>query len=235
VRIAYHNQRQMQNAQDPWYAFFREYGSNKRESGMVWMTIARISIATWLVVLGAPLDVLVDSHHPLPPWYAPGEREEARQALDQMLADFDFPVEVRSDYRSYDLQLEAYERLVKEQGQERADQVIARPGYSEHQLGTAFDLSWAGLPIEWDEPRNRALWMALEEHAHEYGFVISYPLKETSEWPYSNRWVPVGTDFRWEPWHVRYVGKNLAAQMRQAGYLDPSNPLIPQDFYQAWP
>jgi D-alanyl-D-alanine carboxypeptidase len=188
-----------------------------------------------LLLLGAPLDTLVSREHGLPEWYAPGEWEEARQALDALIQDLGLPVRVASGYRSFEVQAEAYARVVGQYGQERADQVIARPGHSEHQLGTAFDLAWAGVPIEWDVPRNRQLWEALSERAHRYGFVLSYPRKESDNWPYSNRWYPLITEVRWEPWHIRYVGVELATAMVDRGYLDPRSSVLPQDFYTPWP
>jgi len=187
-----------------------------------------------LFLLNAPFNTLVDKERGLPAWYAPGVNVEAQAALDQLIESTGFLVDVRSDYRSFRDQEDAYRRLVAEEGPERAGQVIARPGHSEHQLGTTFDLAWAGLPVEFEDPRNQALWKALEEHAHEFGFVISYPLKQVGEWPYDNRWYPVITEFRWEPWHIRYVGVELATQIFRAGYLDPKNPILPQDFYEPW-
>jgi D-alanyl-D-alanine carboxypeptidase len=145
------------------------------------------------------------------------------------------PVQVSSGFRSYRLQEEAYARLISEEGEERANQVIAQPGHSEHQLGTAFDLAWMGLPIEFNDVRNRQLWAALEERAHEFGFVISFPYKQINEWPFNNSWYPVVTEFRWEPWHIRYVGVELATIIYDVGYLDPQSSVLPQDFYEPWP
>jgi D-alanyl-D-alanine carboxypeptidase len=197
--------------------------------------IFRMIYIVILLLSGAPLDTLVDRGHGLPSWFAPGEKREARQALESLIDSLDMPIEVASDYRAFRAQEEAYLRLISDEGVERAEQVIARPGHSEHQLGTAFDVAWAGLPIEYNVPRNQMLWEALELHAHEFGFVISFPLKEIDEWPYHNRWYPVMTEFRWEPWHIRYVGVELAERIYQAGYLDPRSPVLPQDFYTPWP
>jgi len=188
-----------------------------------------------LLLLGAPLDTLVNKEYVLPVWFAPENHSEARSALDLLIEEINLPVELMSDYRSYRSQSEAYLRLVSQEGEERANQVIARPGHSEHQLGTAFDVAWAGLPIDYNVPRNRRLWAALEAKAHEFGFVISYPLKEIPEWPYNNRWYAVVTEYRWEPWHLRYVGLPLAQEIYDAGYIDPLSPVLPQDFYQPWP
>ena len=187
-----------------------------------------------LILIGAPPNTLVDKEHALPPWYSPGVNSEAREALDQLIQSFNFDIDVVSDFRSYRDQEDAYHRLVSKEGQERADQVIARPGHSEHQLGTTFDLAWAGLPVEFLDPRNEQLWDYLEDHAHEFGFIISFPLKRIDEWPSDNQWYPVISEFRWEPWHIRYVGIDLATIIYQAGYLDPDSEVLPQDFYETW-
>jgi D-alanyl-D-alanine carboxypeptidase len=187
-----------------------------------------------LFLLNAPLNTLVDKEHSLPSWYAPGENFEAREALDGLITEIGYPVDVHSGYRSYRDQEQAYLRLLSEEGKERADQVIARPGYSEHQLGTTFDISWAGLPVEYDDRRNQELWKSIEEHASEFGFVVSYPMKQTGEWPFDNTWYPLITEFRWEPWHIRFVGVELATKIFNAGYLDPASPVLPQDFYEPW-
>jgi D-alanyl-D-alanine carboxypeptidase len=187
-----------------------------------------------LILLGAPPNTLVDKEHALPVWYSPGVSIEAESALDQLIQNFGHEVDIVSDFRSYRDQVEAYNRLVAKEGQARADQVIARPGHSEHQLGTTFDVAWAGLPVEFLDPRNEQLWDYLYEYAHEYGFIISFPLKRIDDWPYDNKWYPVVTQFRWEPWHIRYVGVELASTIYQAGYLDPESEVLPQDFYQVW-
>lgn len=196
--------------------------------------LLRLYIITFFI-LGAPFNTLVDKEHGLPPWYAPGEQQEASQSLDQLIETIGYPVYIVSGFRSYREQQEAYRRLISKEGSERTEQVIAHPGHSEHQLGTAFDLAWQGLPVEFNDPRNQLLWEVLEEHAYEFGFVISYPLKEIGEWPYDNHWYPLVTEFRWEPWHIRYVGTELAIRIYRAGYLDPRSTVLPQDFYEPWP
>jgi len=96
---------------------------------------------------------------------------------------------VESAFRSYDEQAELF-RTTKQAGR------AARPGHSEHQLGTAIDL---------DLPTKHAIaWLA--EHALDHGFVVSYP-------PGKHRI----TGYRPEPWHVRYVGDEVAAALRSAG------------------
>lgn len=96
---------------------------------------------------------------------------------------------VESGYRSYDEQAAIFE-TTKQVGR------AARPGHSEHQLGTAVDL---------DLPTKKAIaWLA--EHAADHGFVVSYP-------PGKHRI----TGYRPEPWHVRFVGDEVAAELRRTG------------------
>jgi D-alanyl-D-alanine carboxypeptidase len=113
--------------------------------------------------------------------------------------------------------------------------VLALPGHSEHQLGTALDVVWPGLKVSTKDDRNEMLFRWLEDNAHLYGFVLSYPMKGVEGWPYDNRIYPEVTDFIHEPWHIRYVGVELAEMIYQAGYLDPNSQTLAQDFYQPWP
>jgi D-alanyl-D-alanine carboxypeptidase len=115
--------------------------------------------------------------------------------LDLMLA---------SAYRSYSYQEGLYNTYVKKQGQSVADAQSARPGYSEHQTGLAADIEPASRECEieacfGDLPEGK--WLA--EHAHEYGFVIRYPQGKAGI-----------TGYIYEPWHLRYVGKELATEVK---------------------
>ncbi len=188
------------------------------------------------MLMGAPLNALVDARHPLPRWFDPGPQPDAVSALEALVTEANkagIKAAIYSGYRSYSKQGAVVER----EGSERpltARFYIAAPGHSEHQLGTAFDLVWPGLKVESSDPRNERLDIWLEENAHHYGFVLSYPYKEIEEWPYSNRWMPQVTEIIHEPWHIRYVGISLAEDMIVAGYLDPQKSVLPQDFYQPW-
>lgn len=189
------------------------------------------------LLLGAPLDALVDREHPLPPWYDPGTKAEALAAwghLQQATEAQGLKVVLFSGYRAYEYQAQVLARG-RGEGSERADRYLAPPGHSEHQLGTAFDVAWPGVPLGRRDPRNQRLYAWLEENAHRHGFVISYPLKEGDEWPFSNRFMPFVTEYMYEPWHIRYVGISLAHEIHAAGYLDPESPVLPQDFFKPWP
>lgn len=198
---------------------------------------------SWLLLIalqllaGPPLNVRVDQAHGLPAWYDPGPNPAAVQAMDSMQqAAFEDGIRltVYSGYRSYHDQERVIEREDASNGG-LTDRYLAQAGHSEHQLGTAFDVVWPGLRVEMPDPRNLELYHWLEMHAHHFGFVISYPLKRSSEWPFTNRWMPVSTEFIYEPWHIRYVGIELAEEIEAAGYLDPQSPVLPHAYYQSWP
>jgi D-alanyl-D-alanine carboxypeptidase len=112
-----------------------------------------------------------------------------------------------SGYRSYDLQETYYTNYVRTSGQAEADQFSAKPGYSEHQTGLSFDLSLANrqcyLEICFGEsPAGK--WVA--DNAHTYGFIVRYPADKTDI-----------TGYQYEPWHLRYVGTDLAGVLHESG------------------
>lgn len=131
------------------------------------------------------------------------------QALDAASQAARLPLMLASGYRSYDTQVAVYGNEVKNYGQAQADRQSARPGHSEHQTGLAIDLA----PVSGqcmiqecfgDLPEGQ--WLAA--HAHEYGFVIRYPQGNEAI-----------TGYLYEPWHIRYVGKELAAEIHKKGNI----------------
>lgn len=137
-------------------------------------------------------------------------RDDAANALEEMVrgaAAQGINLMLVSGYRSYGLQQSVYNGNVAKEGQASADKTSARPGHSEHQTGLAADLGTiTGLcQLETcfgQTPEGR--WLA--DHAHEYGFVIRYP---------DGKEGIVG--YTYEPWHVRFVGKELAAEVHKSG------------------
>jgi D-alanyl-D-alanine carboxypeptidase len=114
---------------------------------------------------------------------------------------------VESGYRSYATQVATFNSWVARVGY--ADAVVrsARPGHSEHQLGTAIDVTspgWGGRFGDWARETAEGAWMA--EHAWEYGFVMSYPWGSQPS-----------TCFSYEPWHYRWIGRAAAAEHRASG------------------
>lgn len=111
-----------------------------------------------------------------------------------------------SSYRSYDRQVDTYNRHVIAYGEEYANRVSARPGHSEHQLGTTADVisASAGFVLENFPGTPEAAWV--EANAVRFGFVVSYPDGLESV-----------TGYAYEPWHIRYVGIDVAALVEGSG------------------
>ncbi|MFD1953331.1 D-alanyl-D-alanine carboxypeptidase family protein [Paenibacillus thailandensis] len=137
-------------------------------------------------------------------------RKEAAEALEKLFAGAEedgIYLAGVSAYRSYSTQKSLFERYVEQDGYEKARTYSAVPGTSEHQTGLAIDVSgsdgkcaaescFGGTPeAEW-----------LEEHAPEYGFIIRYPEGKEDI-----------TGYKYEPWHLRYVGEELAQELAQDG------------------
>ncbi len=170
---------------------------------------------------------LVDKQHPLPADYvppdiiavpgayaAPGYNSTmdgtALGALQRMLdgaSAAGYDIRVVSGYRSYADQQYTYDYWVGQLGQAAADRVSAKPGYSEHQLGTTADLGSAdfgwGLTDTFGATPD-GQWLA--SHASEYGFVLSYPQGKEAT-----------TGYAYEPWHFRYLGTGAAAAYGASG------------------
>lgn len=153
--------------------------------------------------------LLANKQHPLPETYAPGEVPEARAAFEEMkaaAAQDGLNLSAFSTYRDFARQKQLYEGYVAKDGQQAADRYSARPGYSEHQTGLAFDIGEAGQEQHWASASfgdtDGGKWLAA--NAHEYGFILRYP--EGSEQI---------TGYMHESWHFRYVGKDLAAEIYQ--------------------
>jgi LAS superfamily LD-carboxypeptidase LdcB len=134
---------------------------------------------------------------------------------------------LRSGFRSINDQYTAYSRYVADavtlgmnlsEAREYASEFSAVPGYSEHHLGLAVDLLDYAYS-DWIISRNnydKGLYLWLRQHAHEFGFVISYPTGTTTNDAKLGSGYPIS-----EPWHLRFVGNELARWLFNAGYLDP--------------
>ncbi len=137
-------------------------------------------------------------------------RADTAAALEKMIAgaqDEGISLTLISGYRSYDYQVTIYSHYVRVDGAKLADTFSARPGHSEHQTGLAADLGAASGKCAVDEcfgdlPEGK--WLA--RNAYKYGFIIRYQ-KTTQNL----------TGYIYEPWHVRYVGQALAAQLQATG------------------
>ncbi len=108
-----------------------------------------------------------------------------------------------SGYRSYSTQSSVYNSYVAQDGQAAADTYSARPGYSEHQTGLAADICNASNCILEESFGSTPFGQWLAANAHTYGFTIRYKQGKQHI-----------TGYTYEPWHLRYVGTDLAANLR---------------------
>jgi zinc D-Ala-D-Ala carboxypeptidase len=193
------------------------------------------------VVTNAEADmVVVNKKRSLPKGYVPGDlvepqvpfsfkgphekrhmRKEAAKALEKLFAGAKKDgIELRavSGYRSYKRQVSIFNNNVKTKGQAYASQVSAVPGKSEHQTGLAIDVSSPSVGNVLEQSfgaSKEGEWLA--KHAPEYGFIIRYMKGKEDV-----------TGYVYEPWHIRYVGKDIAEDVTKQGltleeYFDDKN------------
>ncbi|MEO5627965.1 MAG: M15 family metallopeptidase [Candidatus Saccharimonadales bacterium] len=173
--------------------------------------------------------VIVNKQRPLPAGYAPNDlvvpsvglrlaagnqemqvRKVTAAAMQAMFGEAKkagYNLLLASGYRSEDFQKNLYNGYVAQKGQALADTDSARPGHSEHQTGLAFDVGRADRKCEVDPcfgDTAEGQWVAT--NAHKYGFVVRYPANKQGV-----------TGYIAEPWHLRYVGNDLATEVYQAG------------------
>lgn len=147
--------------------------------------------------------LIANKTYSLPADYGDGLTPEAQAAFDEMAAGAaadGISLSIISGFRSYDRQSQIYNNYVARDGQAAADTYSARPGYSEHQTGLAMDIN--SLEQSWGQTAE-GIWLAA--HCAEYGFILRYPAGKEGV-----------TGYMYEPWHVRYVGTELATAIMDA-------------------
>jgi len=159
--------------------------------------------------------VLVNKFHKLSSEYVPNDlvslkfeerfklRSSAAIAFEQMievaLKDGSHIVPF-SAYRSYEYQQGLYEAYALVDGYVAADTYSARPGHSEHQTGLAVDAK----SITEEKALNEKDYEWVENNAHKFGFILRYPKDGIDI-----------TGYKHEPWHLRYVGIEIATNMKE--------------------
>lgn len=171
--------------------------------------------------------ILVNKTHPIPDDYevelkpiGSGHQIDARayedfRAMIQASKKDGIYVYVTSSYRDLDKQTTLYEKKVQsyvvqgyslEDAKEKAGQVVAVPGTSEHHLGLALDMVSSEYRKLDEKQENTRGFQWLKAHSWEYGFILRYPNGSTDI-----------TGIIYEPWHFRYVGKEAAREIYEQG------------------
>ena len=150
--------------------------------------------------------LIANKSYSLPADFAPGLDSTCYNQfckLSSAAAQEGLTIYLSSGFRSYDYQAQIYNNYCARDGQAAADRFSARPGYSEHQTGMVIDVNWPGDSFNGTP---EAEWMA--ENAHRFGFVIRFP-QDTEE----------VTGYKYESWHIRYVGKDVAKYIYDNGLV----------------
>ncbi|MFO8068401.1 MAG: M15 family metallopeptidase [Alkalibacterium sp.] len=176
----------------------------------------------------ASFSVLVNKQYSLPEDYVPEnlvtvevptvlpnpEIKQMRQvAADALKEMFDAAetsgiiLHARSGYRSYQTQVQLFNNYVNSHGEEAANKYSARPGESEHQTGLVMDVTSESVGLQLTEEfgnTEEGTWVS--NNAHEFGFIIRY-LEGKEDI----------TGYVYEPWHIRYLGPELATDVFESG------------------
>ncbi len=149
--------------------------------------------------------LIANKTYSLPETFVPGGlHPDAKAAFDQMKADAaaeGLTLKIVSGYRSYRQQVSTYATFSGRDGKALADRYSARPGHSEHQTGLAMDINSVKNSFA-DTAEGK--WLA--ENCAKYGFILRYPKDKEPQ-----------TGYMYEPWHIRYLGKELAETVTSSG------------------
>ncbi|MGM7684726.1 M15 family metallopeptidase [Cytobacillus sp. Hm23] len=130
-------------------------------------------------------------------------RSEAALALEEMFKQAsleNITLYAVSGYRSFERQNELFTAEVAKYGKEKASQAVAVPGHSEHQTGLTMDISSQSVNfLLTTDFADTIEGQWVENNAHLFGFIVRYPKDQVDI-----------TGYQYEPWHIRYVGKDVA-------------------------
>ena len=128
-------------------------------------------------------------------------RKEAKENFEKLSSDakkIGYSIIAVSAYRDYDYQENLFNNYVKEKGENYALKCSAKAGHSEHQTGLSVDVMGSNNDYDQFEKSKEFDWM--KNNSYKYGFILRYPK--------GKEYI---TGFKYEPWHYRYVGKDIAS------------------------
>ena len=149
--------------------------------------------------------IIANKSYNLPSSYNPGDLlnifKENFNTMKNDAKNDGINLEVISGYRSYSRQNTLYNNYVNRDGKDKADTYSARPGHSEHQTGLAADINSLSQSFE---NTKEGKW--LNDNCYKYGFIIRYVKGKEDI-----------TGYIFEPWHIRYVGRELSEKLYNNG------------------
>ena len=185
---------------------------------IIWMVDANLDVPPYSETREVPdpmsVTLLVNKHFYLPQEFTPSDlvalgdtmiRAEASTAMEKMIheaAGEGHNLWAQSGFRSYEMQASLYEQYSESDGGEAADAYSARPGYSEHQSGLTVDMNTITDAFG-ETPEGH--WVA--ENSWRFGYILRYTKENTDI-----------TLYKPEPWHLRYIGEEAAAEMYELGF-----------------
>lgn len=128
-------------------------------------------------------------------------RKEAKENFEKLSSDakkIGYSIIAVSAYRDYDYQENLFNNYVKKKGENYALKCSAKAGHSEHQTGLSVDVMGSNNDYDQFEKSKEFDWM--KNNSYKYGFILRYPK--------GKEYI---TGFKYEPWHYRYVGKDIAS------------------------
>lgn len=138
--------------------------------------------------------------------YATKETHAAYMAMSKDMEAEGMHIYAASAYRSYDYQHTLYNKYLQQEGGNaaRVDTYSARPGHSEHQTGRAIDLCGSSGSLNDFINTKEGPWV--NENCYRYGFIVRYQAENVAM-----------TGYKYEPWHITYVGVEIATAMHDLG------------------
>lgn len=136
-------------------------------------------------------------------------RKEAKENFEKLSSDakkIGYSIIAVSAYRDYDYQENLFNNYVKEKGENYALKCSAKAGHSEHQTGLSVDVMGSNNDYDQFEKSKEFDWM--KNNSYKYGFILRYPK--------GKEYI---TGFKYEPWHYRYVGKDIASIIYTEGII----------------
>ena len=127
-------------------------------------------------------------------------KKVAKEAFEKLSSDalkLGYKIVAVSAYRDFSYQENLFNYYVEKYGEDYALNCSAKAGHSEHQTGLAVDVMGSNNSYDDFELSDEFEWMI--NNAHKYGFILRYPKNKEKI-----------TGFKYEPWHYRYVGVEVA-------------------------
>lgn len=134
--------------------------------------------------------------------------------LKENLLQRGYYININSGYRTFNESKNIYNSYAIEKGESYAEKYVAKPGTSEHNTGFAFDFTISNKKNSFKTNYDSDEYFYLENIAYLYGFIIRYPKGKEKI-----------TGYSYEPWHLRYVGKELAKYLKK-------NNLTLEEYYE---